>query len=339
MTTPPLLHDVTPPTHWKHQEQLPSLGALYGKVAAGTVGATLSSLIGKITPGTSATGKGSGSLPTAGWKVTGQAASRLQVDDYIQLFGATGAIGHDTVPSLALHIATFPLSMGMMASKSFPLPLLGLVHLDHTVDHLHPVAIDQPLIVTTWADSLGAHRRGTTVAIWVQIHDEANPRKLLWQGRATYLSRGIFLAGRPEAETGSEDSDSAGSAHRDFQPPVATASWRLPADTGRNYAGVSGDVNPIHMNHLTAKALGMPGMIAHGMYLAGRMLAGREPQAPFSWQFSFAKPVTLPTTVAVAVEHSSEEVTEFTGWNPMKKLPHFFGQLRTASPVAPRSAS
>ena len=43
------------------------------------------------------------------------------------------------------------------------------------------------------------------------------------------------------------------------------------------YAGASGDFNPIHWNDEVAKAVGLPGVIAHGMYsmgVAARMVAG-----------------------------------------------------------------
>ena len=43
------------------------------------------------------------------------------------------------------------------------------------------------------------------------------------------------------------------------------------------YAGASGDFNPIHWNDEVARAAGLPGVIAHGMYsmaVAARMVAG-----------------------------------------------------------------
>ena len=42
------------------------------------------------------------------------------------------------------------------------------------------------------------------------------------------------------------------------------------------YAGASGDFNPIHWNDRTATSVGLPGVIAHGMYtlaLVGRAVA------------------------------------------------------------------
>jgi acyl dehydratase len=58
----------------------------------------------------------------------------------------------------------------------------------------------------------------------------------------------------------------------DALPEVADTIERL--DLIR-YAGASGDFNPIHWNDEVARAVGLPGVIAHGMYsmgVAARML-------------------------------------------------------------------
>jgi acyl dehydratase len=60
----------------------------------------------------------------------------------------------------------------------------------------------------------------------------------------------------------------------DVLPEVAQTIERM--DLVR-YAGASGDFNPIHWNEEVARAVGLPGVIAHGMYsmgIAARMVAG-----------------------------------------------------------------
>ena len=60
----------------------------------------------------------------------------------------------------------------------------------------------------------------------------------------------------------------------DALPEVAETIERL--DLVR-YAGASGDFNPIHWNDEVARAVGLPGVIAHGMYsmaVAARMVSG-----------------------------------------------------------------
>ena len=60
----------------------------------------------------------------------------------------------------------------------------------------------------------------------------------------------------------------------DALPEVAETIERM--DLVR-YAGASGDFNPIHWNDEVARAVGLPGVIAHGMYSMGvatRMITG-----------------------------------------------------------------
>ncbi|MBA2773330.1 MAG: MaoC family dehydratase [Nocardioidaceae bacterium] len=65
------------------------------------------------------------------------------------------------------------------------------------------------------------------------------------------------------------------------------------------YAGASGDFNPIHWSDRVAAAVGLPGVIAHGMYtlaLAGRALTTwvDDPARVISFGARFTKPVVVP---------------------------------------------
>ncbi len=65
------------------------------------------------------------------------------------------------------------------------------------------------------------------------------------------------------------------------------------------YAGASGDFNPIHYSDRVATSVGLPGVVAHGMYtlaLVGRALTGwvGDPAAVQSFGARFTKPVEVP---------------------------------------------
>jgi acyl dehydratase len=67
------------------------------------------------------------------------------------------------------------------------------------------------------------------------------------------------------------------------------------------YAGASGDFNIIHWNERTAKAVGLPDVIAHGMLtmaLAGRVVTSwaGDPGAVASYGVRFSRPVVVPDT-------------------------------------------
>jgi acyl dehydratase len=65
------------------------------------------------------------------------------------------------------------------------------------------------------------------------------------------------------------------------------------------YAGASGDFNPIHWNERVATEVGLPGVIAHGMFtmaLAGRAVTDwtGDPAALVEFQVRFGRPVVVP---------------------------------------------
>lgn len=67
------------------------------------------------------------------------------------------------------------------------------------------------------------------------------------------------------------------------------------------YAGASGDFNPIHWNEAFATGVGLPGVIAHGMFTMGAAVqlvtdwAG-DPAAVVDYQTRFTKPVLVSDT-------------------------------------------
>lgn len=65
------------------------------------------------------------------------------------------------------------------------------------------------------------------------------------------------------------------------------------------YAAASGDQNPIHWNERVALEVGLPGVIAHGMFtmaLAARYVTdlAADPTAVVSFSTRFTRPVVVP---------------------------------------------
>lgn len=84
------------------------------------------------------------------------------------------------------------------------------------------------------------------------------------------------------------------------------------------YAGASGDFNPIHWSDRVATSVGLPGVVAHGMFtmaLAARALdawAG-QPGRVRELSCKFTRPVVVPDTedgVALVVAGTVKDVTE-----------------------------
>lgn len=73
------------------------------------------------------------------------------------------------------------------------------------------------------------------------------------------------------------------------------------------YAGASGDFNPIHWNERFATEVGLPGVIAHGMWTMGAAVGvvsdwAGDPGAVVDYQTRFARPVPVPDPGAATVE-------------------------------------
>lgn len=64
------------------------------------------------------------------------------------------------------------------------------------------------------------------------------------------------------------------------------------------YAGASGDFNPIHWNERFARSVGLPGVIAHGMFTMGAAVQLvtdwiGDPGAVIDYQTRFTRPVPV----------------------------------------------
>lgn len=233
-----------------------------------------------------------GDLPRTRIVMSDQGVDVAHLARYARVCGFSLA---DTLPLTYLHVLAFPLQVELMAGRSFPLPLAGMVHVGNEIRVARPVRADERVELVVWAQDLREHTKGAQV----DLHGEATvDGEVVWHGLSTYLVRGHRAP--PGGSTLPADEPSVAPAIE--VPERASSVIRVPEDIGRRYAAVSGDVNPIHLNPLAAKAFGFPRAIAHGMWTHARSLAaleGRLPGAPLVARAQFARPVLLPTTVAL----------------------------------------
>ncbi len=202
----------------------------------------------------------------------------------------TGYDVSDTLPQPYPWVLAFPLQTALMTRPDFPLALPGLVHLENRATTHRRLDAAEPLALEVRAGALHPHRRGRTL----DVRLEARVRgELVWECDSVYLSRGR-----------GEESAPQGEAPPSLPGGPAVARWRLPEDLGRRYAALSGDLNPIHLHPLTARALGMRRHIAHGMWSSARTLAalGRGSLGPSTHHVWFTNPVPLPSRVELVLE-------------------------------------
>ncbi len=220
----------------------------------------------------------------------------------------------DTLPLPYPHLLAFPLHMAIMTDGSFPFPAVGTVHLENSITQHRAIALDEKLQVTVRVENLRAHPKGRVFDLSTTVHSAG---ELVWEETSTFLRRG---SGSADAETGVSFAE----------VPQGRVEWKLPGDLGRTYAGVSGDHNPIHLYPLTAKALGFPRQIAHGMWSLARSVAAIENRLPDAVRVdaAFKKPILLPGTVSFGTTRP-DDTHAFALPRPKDGAPHLVGRATT----------
>jgi acyl dehydratase len=237
----------------------------------------------------------------------------------------------ETLPPTYPHVLAFPLHMAVMADGAFPFGAVGLVHVENRILQRRPLAVGEELTIRVRPTALQPHPKGRTFTIVTEVQAGGEPA---WEEVSTFLRRGkgdtnaVSVGMRPKLRSG--DGEWAEALPADAP---AAAEWRLGGDLGRRYASVSGDRNPIHMHSLTAKPLGFPSAIAHGMWTKARCLAALEGRLPnaFEVEVRFRKPIRLPGTIAFASVSEDEEIA-FAVRDAARGTPHLDGRTRALAP-------
>jgi len=281
----------------------PSILPLYARAAAPMVpGASLLPFV----PG------GGGEIPELDLRLEGVGADPAAVAEYAKVCGFAL---RDSLPVTYPHVLAFPLHMAVMADGGFPFGAVGLVHVENRIEQLRPVGTTEELTIRVLPTPLQPHAKGRTFSLLTEV---SVGEELVWSSTSTMLRRG----------KGDEGAKSGASFAALPAETPASAEWKLGGDLGRRYAGVSGDRNPIHMHSLTAKPLGFPGAIAHGMWTKARCLAALDSRLPdaFAVDVRFRKPILLPARVEFASAAEGKEIA-FAVRDAKRQTPHLDGRV------------
>jgi acyl dehydratase len=291
-------------------ESSPSILALYARAAAPMIpGASLLPFV----PG------GGGEIPDLELDLGGVRAKPEDVAAYAKVCGFAL---RDHLPPTYPHVLAFPLHMAVMADGSFPFGAVGLVHVENRIEQHRRIGIGEELAIHVQPTKLQPHSKGRTFSLLTKVTVDG---ELVWESTGTMLRRG------------GSDGNARGKTSAAF-PTVpgdapASAEWKLGGDLGRRYASVSGDRNPIHMHSLSAKPLGFPGAIAHGMWTKARCLAALESRLPdaFATEVRFRKPILLPGKVEFASASVGDQI-DFTVRGAKRGTPHLDGCIEPLEP-------
>jgi hypothetical protein len=285
----------------KQLDSPPGLGGLYPKALAGT----LLELPRKL-PGLGRSD--AAALPDDELVVGGVEVDRQHLARYDHVCGFRV---RDELPPTYPHMIAFPLQMQLMTQRSFPFPVIGLVHVRNRIEQTRPLLADEPLTVAVRAENLESTDRGVQFQMVGEVRAGGD---VVWRSASTYLRR----------------SGGGGGGKKESRPPTPPdAIWRLGGDVGRRYASVSGDRNPIHLHPLTARLFGFPKPIAHGMWLKGRCLAALEGELPAAAAIdvSFKLPLLLPSEVAFSSQPDGGG-RAFAVHDARSGKPHLSGAVR-----------
>ncbi|ADG98614.1 MaoC domain protein dehydratase [Segniliparus rotundus DSM 44985] len=250
-------------------------------------------------------------LPSGAVAVRGLRIDPGKFANYIRV---TGLKLTGEAPSTYAFILSQPLIMTIFADPRFPFQPNGLVHFENVIRQERPVSPDERFNVRAWVDNLREHRKGLLFDATAEI---SVGNELVWTQKSTLLKQQkTSLSDQPAPEPPQQK-----------LPPVANL-----LSIGQfqiwDYAAASGDFNPIHISGPTAKLLGFPKAIAHGMWEAAAALRYVEGSVPPSHTYSarFGRPLFLPGTVAVYVGKTQEK-TEIALRDRKTGAPHFQGTI------------
>lgn len=225
-----------------------------------------------------------------------------------------------TVPAPFMHIYAAPLHMALLTSEQFPLKLLGLVHVRNSMTQHRPVTANEKLSITVKVDGHREVPLGIEFDIISKVHvgDE-----LVWDSVSTNLSR---------KAAGGSKKKGAKKAPSKLANLAGNAKISIPAGTGRKYGAVAGDMNPIHLFDMTAKAFGFKKAIIHGMWTLAKSAAVVDSQLPrkFRYDVEFKLPIFMPAKVQLQFENAGESIAMRVMDNKGVK-PHMVGNIEFLS--------
>lgn len=206
-------------------------------------------------------------------------------------------------PVTYLFLISMRSQLAVMNDKTFPISVMGLVHLGNKFDLKSKINVSQPLKIETTV-TVPTKEEGSLFPVVKTNFYQDN--KLVAQGE------GFFIAKRKrKTEKKAEEVQEPEPAKK---TPVYTEELVYPKNMGWKYAAVSGDYNPIHLSNFFAKNFGFKSSIAHGWNSASRVFAVIEKQTGkelTSIKVNFKTPIPLPDKVTLELYNEPDGSTGY----------------------------
>ena len=163
------------------------------------------------------------------------AGATLDADWLAAYRASVGLPVEPALPPLALQIAAAPLHMAILGDPRFPFRALGMVHLTQRITQTAPMPSGARFDLRAFCTDARWEKRGMSFGLVTEACIEGEP---VWRGETRALAPGRTRA-PASADAAVAAEEPAGPCASDQVLPVAES-------TGRRYAAIAGDLNPIH---------------------------------------------------------------------------------------------
>lgn len=206
-------------------------------------------------------------------------------------------------PASYLFIISMRSQLAVMNDKSFPIAVMGLIHLGNSFE------------VKSKIDSSIPFKLETTVTIPTKEEGSLFPvvkTNFYQNNKLVAIGEGNFIAKRKRKTDKKAEEEVVPEPEK--RMPFYTQELNFPKNIAWQYAGISGDYNPIHISSTFAKKFGFKSSIAHGWCSASRVFAIIEKQTNKELNkltVNFKTPIPLPDKVKVELYNNSDGSTAF----------------------------
>jgi acyl dehydratase len=203
----------------------------------------------------------------------------------------------DGMHPLYLQTLSLPLQMQCLLDKQSPFPLLGLIHSANHVSMERECSLSEAFECRVRFHDVRPHQRGWEVDVLLEAWQNG---KVVYRATSSYLVKvkAVHVAPRVASNEAADECYT--------QEKALISELNASSNTGRRYAKISGDYNPIHISGVSAKAFGFKKPIAHGMWTLARAVSAFVAHHENSGvshitdiRCQFKKPVFLPNYIHI----------------------------------------
>jgi hypothetical protein len=193
---------------------------------------------------------------------------------HVARYGA--ALGFATYPAPGAVPLTYwylPVQRAHMAtllSDAFPYRLAGIVHVENELVAHAEAPSGATIHLATRIDILPPTASGAVYCA-LETVGSANGAPVF-----TCTSKYLAVRGQGSGKGSGKGARETAAVKPAPQPGTPFASWTLDGSAGRAYARLSGDWNPIHLTRWSARLMGLPAPILHGMQSLAKTCAALE---------------------------------------------------------------